>query len=175
MTTSKSGGPELSEVGPRHDDRRQPKRPSPADEIVGEADEESFPASDAPGWIMQTTIGPPAREASAGADQPSSFLEDRPLNADARRIIVTESRCHACSVHTVYVHHRNFPEMRIEDISAEQAALHLANRLEAARASAPDSLHREAVRQAIDDIRAFLDREGAAHVGRDAHQHPVRT
>jgi hypothetical protein len=64
--------------------------------------------------------------------------------------------------------------MRIEDISAEQAALHLANRLEAARAATPDSLHREAVRQAIDDIRAFLDREGAAHVGRDAHQHPVR-
>lgn len=175
MTTSKSGGPEPSAAGPRQDDRRQPEGPPPADEIVGEADEESFPASDAPGWITQTTIGPPARRGAAGAVHPSPTGEDRPMNADARRIIVTESHCHACTVHTVYVHHRNFPEMRIEDISAEQAALHLANRLEAARASAPDSLHREAVRQAIDDIRAFLDREGAAHVGRDAHQHPVRT
>lgn len=85
------------------------------------------------------------------------------MSADPRRIIVTESCCHACSVHVVYVYHRNFPELRIEDISTEQAVKHLANRLEAARGSAPDSSHREVVRLAIDDIRAFLDREGDRH------------
>jgi hypothetical protein len=86
---------------------------------------------------------------------------------------VTESSCRACSIRTIYVYHENFPEMRIEDISAGRAALHLAGRLEAAHAAASDSLHRDAVRQAIDDIRAFLDRQGAAHVGRDASQHPL--
>jgi len=39
-----------------------------ADEAISEADEESFPASDAPGWIPQTTIGPPARERVANAE-----------------------------------------------------------------------------------------------------------
>jgi hypothetical protein len=63
--------------------------------------------------------------------------------------------------------------MRVEDISAGQAALHLASRLEAAYAAAADSLHRDAVRRAIDDIRAFHDRQGTAHVGRDASQHPL--
>jgi hypothetical protein len=89
------------------------------------------------------------------------------MDTDPRRIIVTESNCHACSVQTVFVHHHNFPEMRIEDITAEHAARDLANRLEAARATTTDSPHREAVRQAIDDVRAFLDREGHPHPGRD--------
>ena len=42
------------------------------------------------------------------------------MSADPRRIIVTESCCHACDVHTVLVHHQNFPEMRIEGMSAER-------------------------------------------------------
>jgi hypothetical protein len=29
------------------------------------------------------------------------------------------------------------------------------------------------VRLAIDDIRAFLDREGDIHPGRDVHGHPI--
>jgi hypothetical protein len=172
MATSKSGGPTPPGTGPREEERRRPCESPAADEVVAEADEESFPASDAPGWIAQTTIGPPARRPAAGTGVPSPSGEDQPLDADARRIIVTESSCRACSVHTIYVHHENFPEMRVEDISAEQAALHLASRLEAAHAATVDSLHRDAVRQAIDDIRAFLDRQGASHVGRDVARHP---
>ncbi len=89
------------------------------------------------------------------------------MSADPRRIIVTESCCQACDVHTVQVFHQNFPEMRIEGMSAEQAADHLADRLSAALDSVPDPLHSEAVRVAIDDARAFLDREGAFHPARD--------
>jgi hypothetical protein len=97
------------------------------------------------------------------------------MNADPRRIIVTESCCHACSVRTVHVHHEHFPEMRVEDISAEHAARLLVNRLEAARGTTPDSWHREAVRLAIDDLRAFLDREGPTHLGRDVQEYPIRS
>jgi quercetin dioxygenase-like cupin family protein len=71
MTTSKPGGPAPSGSGPSDDkDRQQPEDQPKADEIVAEADEESFPASDAPGWIPHTTIGPPPRKSTAGADLP---------------------------------------------------------------------------------------------------------
>ena len=51
-------------------------------------------------------------------------------SADPKRIIVTESRCHACNDHTFVVHHQTFPELRMEAMSAERAARYLANRLE---------------------------------------------
>jgi hypothetical protein len=89
------------------------------------------------------------------------------MRNDPRRIIVTESCCQACSVHTVLVHHQNFPEMQIEGMSAKQAADHLVDRLTASLDSAFDPSHREAVQLAIDDARAFLDREGAVHPARD--------
>jgi len=89
------------------------------------------------------------------------------MSADPKRIIVTESCCHSCNVHTVLVHHQTFPELRIEDLSAEKAAGHLANRLGAALDSALDPSHREAIQLALADAQAFLDREGFAHPGRD--------
>ena len=41
------------------------------------------------------------------------------MSADSKRIIVTESCCHACRIHTFLVHHQAFPEMRMENMSAE--------------------------------------------------------
>jgi hypothetical protein len=89
------------------------------------------------------------------------------MSVDPRRIIVTESCCHTCDVHTVQVHHESFPEMRIEGATAERAADVLADRLTAALDSVCDTTHSEAVRVAIDDTRAFLAREGAVHLARD--------
>ncbi len=57
--------------------------------------------------------------------------------------------------------------MRIEGQSTAQAADQLATRLTASLDTVSDSSHRAAVQVAIDDARAFLDREGAFHPGRD--------
>ena len=96
-------------------------------------------------------------------------------SADPKRIIVTESRCHACNDHTFVVHHQTFPELRMEAMSAERAARYVANRLEDAIHIVADAVHREAVRLAIDDLRAFVDREVAIRLGRDVHGHPIRS
>jgi len=90
------------------------------------------------------------------------------MSANPRQIIVIESCCPACDVPTVQVYHRSFPEMRIEGMSAEHAADHLAERLTAILDSVSDPLHRDAVRLAIDDTRAFLGPEGATHPARNS-------
>jgi len=89
------------------------------------------------------------------------------MSVDPRRIIVTESCCQGCSVHTVQVHHQNFPEMRIEGTSAEHAAEYLSGRLTAVLDTVSDPSYSEAVRAAIDDTRAFLNRQGVPHPARD--------
>lgn len=89
------------------------------------------------------------------------------MSNDPRRIIVTESCCQACSVHTILVYHQTLPELRVEGLSAEKAAGQLVNRLRAALDSALDPSQREPIQVALADAQVFLDREGYVHPGRD--------
>ena len=89
------------------------------------------------------------------------------MDADASKIIVTEHHCGTCGTDNVQVHHEHFPELRIMGASSEDAAERLSRKLEISLEAVPDPLHGDPVRQAIADVRAFLNREGAAHVGRN--------
>jgi hypothetical protein len=89
------------------------------------------------------------------------------MNADPRNVIVTENACQTCGADTIQVHHQSFPEMHIGGPSAGEAAERLAQRLVSALDVVADPAHREPVRQAIADVKAFLDRKGDVHPARD--------
>jgi hypothetical protein len=89
------------------------------------------------------------------------------MNADPGNVIVTENACQSCGTDTIHVHHQSFPEMHIGGRSAGEAAERLAQRLESSLDVVADQAHREPVRQAIADIKAFLDRKGGIHPARD--------
>lgn len=82
------------------------------------------------------------------------------MDPDPKPVVKVETRCLACDVHTYLVHHRAFPELQVEGLSAETAALHLVNRLSAALDSAKGPSDREAVQAALDEARAYLDQAG---------------
>ncbi len=84
------------------------------------------------------------------------------MNADARKLTITKQSCGTCGTGTTRVVHQTFPELQISGRIAEQAVAQLAGRLTVAMDVVADP-HREPLRQAIADTRAFLDRQGAAH------------
>ncbi|MHB1561918.1 MAG: hypothetical protein ACYC61_31095 [Isosphaeraceae bacterium] len=57
------------------------------------------------------------------------------------------------------VHHREFPEVRGEGDSIEDAAAHLAEMLERTLDSAPSDWRRQGIERAIEDVRAFANRD----------------
>jgi hypothetical protein len=74
------------------------------------------------------------------------------MDTDVKRVIVTPSTTSAATS----VHHRDFPEIRAEAGSAQEAAGHLVNKLVCALDSALTDWRRQSVEQAIADVRAFV-------------------
>ena len=82
-------------------------------------------------------------------------------------IVIAETHCFH-SVHSSSAHHRNFPEVRGEGSSPEDAAERLVQQLSRTLDSAPSDWRREILDRAIDDARAFAEREHAASACRRA-------
>jgi hypothetical protein len=73
---------------------------------------------------------------------------------DVSRVIVSSGA--TCSA--TQVHHRDFPEIRSDGETAEDAAAHLINQLVRALDSALTPWRRETIQQAIADVKAFVAR-----------------
>ena len=70
--------------------------------------------------------------------------------------VIVSTEDHLCaSVHSLAVHHRDFPEVRGEGQSTEDAASRLAELLLLSLDNAPSAWRRETIQQAIEDVRAF--------------------
>ncbi|WZO99175.1 hypothetical protein EP7_000773 [Isosphaeraceae bacterium EP7] len=78
--------------------------------------------------------------------------------ADLGRVIVTTG----ATAHTAQVHHRDFCEIRAQGKDAHEAAEQLINQLTRALDSALTNWRREAVEQAISDVKAFVDQTPAS-------------
>ncbi len=76
------------------------------------------------------------------------------MTADPIRIIVTTG----ATPYAVQVHHHDMPELHADGESPEIAAENLANALTREIDSVADDHHREAIRWALDDVRAFVER-----------------
>jgi len=75
------------------------------------------------------------------------------METDTKRVVVTISSTSTAAS----VHHRDFPEIRADAGSPEEAATLLVNKLVAALDSALTDWRRQTLDQAIADVRAFVE------------------
>ena len=76
------------------------------------------------------------------------------MTADPNRIIVTTG----ATADAVQVHHHNIPELHPDGESPETASENLPRALTRKIDGVPDDHHREAIRRALADVRAFVER-----------------
>jgi hypothetical protein len=82
------------------------------------------------------------------------------MTSNPSQIIITPEDSLQASVHHLCAHHRAFPEVRGEGPSPTDAAARLAELLTSTLDSAPSDWRREAIQQAIADVRAFAEVTG---------------
>ncbi len=75
------------------------------------------------------------------------------MDIERANVIICESTCGCSSVHTVTAHHRSYPEIAVEAGSAARAVEHLERLLARALDYDVDSSRREALQQAVADVR----------------------
>ena len=74
------------------------------------------------------------------------------------QVIVTPAGHSILAVHAAEAHHRDFPEIHSEGRCPEDAAARLADLLFRTLDSAPSDWRREKLERAIEDVRAFANR-----------------
>jgi len=84
------------------------------------------------------------------------------MTSNPSQVIVTTEDYPFHSVHGLSVHHRDFPEVRGEGGSPEDAAVRLAELLSRTLDSAPSDWRKEMLERAIEDVRAFAKRDHSA-------------
>ncbi len=75
------------------------------------------------------------------------------------QVIVTTVDQSFHSIHALYVHHRDFPEIQGEGGSPEDAARRLVELLSRTLDNAPSDWRREMIERAIEDVQAFERRD----------------
>ena len=75
------------------------------------------------------------------------------MEVSHEELVIHESTCICSSVHTVTVHHRNFPELAVEATTPSRAVSLLEHLLERALDYGSETWRREALQQAVDDVR----------------------
>ena len=80
------------------------------------------------------------------------------MSTDPSHVVVTPG----VTANSVQVHHRDFPEVRAQGAGARDAAQQLCNQLTRALDSALTKWRRDTIQQAIDDVRAFVDKPAGA-------------
>ncbi len=75
------------------------------------------------------------------------------MDIEHANVIICESTCGCSSVHTVTAHHRSYPEIAVEAMSAARAVEHLERLLARALDYDVDSLRREVLQRAVADVR----------------------
>jgi len=78
------------------------------------------------------------------------------METDSGRVIVAP---HGASS-AVRIHHRDFPEIRAEGNSPQEAASQLVNKLSRALDSALTDWRRESLSHALSDVKAFEEQKG---------------
>lgn len=81
--------------------------------------------------------------------------------SNSDQVVVTPSGHSALEIHGSEAYHRDFPEVRGEGESPADAAARLADLLARSLDSAPSDWRRERIEQAIEDVRAFTERDRA--------------
>jgi hypothetical protein len=81
------------------------------------------------------------------------------MSSNPSQVIVVPENYHRSSFHGLSAHHRDFPEVHGAGTSAKDAAVRLGELLSLTLDNAPSDWRRQIIQQAIEDVRAFAERD----------------
>jgi len=81
------------------------------------------------------------------------------MTTNPNQVIVLPEDFHRASLHGLSAHHRDFPEVHGAGSSPKDAAARLAELLLLTLDNAPSGWRRDSIQQAIEDVRAFAERD----------------